>query len=215
MKKYLAAALALTATPAFAHHPLNGLPMETFSHGLLSGVGHPILGFDHLFFIVAVGILASFTASRLTAPLAYILTMLAGCVFVSLGFQMPLTEGLIVLSLLTLGGILASGRMTGQTATLALFAAFGFVHGAAFGGTIAGQEGGAAATVFTGYLIGLAAIQYAIAIGAGWLARTLFGATDATATNARLIGAGIAGVGAFLALEIVEGPIVAALTGAV
>ena len=30
---------------AFAHHPMSGLPMETFTHGLLSGIGHPILGF--------------------------------------------------------------------------------------------------------------------------------------------------------------------------
>ena len=56
MKRILAtAALALTATPALAHHPLAGAPMETFTHGMLSGIGHPILGFDHLFFIIAVG----------------------------------------------------------------------------------------------------------------------------------------------------------------
>ena len=56
-------------------------------------------------------------------------------------------------------------------------------------------------------------IQYLIAIGAGWAVQKL-GATDATAINARLGGAMVAGVGLFLALEIVEGPLVAAIAGA-
>ena len=43
---------------AFAHHPLNGMPMETFLHGVLSGIGHPLLGSDHLAFILLVGLVA-------------------------------------------------------------------------------------------------------------------------------------------------------------
>ena len=83
MKKTLiAATFALAATPALAHHPLAGAPMETFTHGLLSGVGHPLLGFDHLFFIVAVGIAAALTGRLLTAPLGYLAGMLGGCALV-------------------------------------------------------------------------------------------------------------------------------------
>ncbi len=215
MKKFLTTILALGATPALAHHPLGGLPMETFADGALSGIGHPVLGFDHLFFVIAMGVAAIFTANRLLAPAAYIATMLVGCAITSFGTVLPLTETIVVLSLLALGGLLVSGRTIGTTAMLTLFAAAGLFHGAAFGGTIAGQEGGAPAAVFTGYLLGLAITQYAIALGAGWLARTLLGATEATATNARLIGAGVAGVGAFLALEILEGPIVTALSAGV
>ena len=29
-------------------------------HGLLSGIGHPIIGFDHLAFVIAVGLIAAF-----------------------------------------------------------------------------------------------------------------------------------------------------------
>ena len=68
----LAAVLALVtiaANPAMAHHPLNGLPMETFAHGILSGIGHPVLGFDHLFFILAAGILAAVSGYALIAPM--------------------------------------------------------------------------------------------------------------------------------------------------
>lgn len=210
----LAAAATLVASPALAHHPLNGLPMETFAHGLLSGIGHPVLGFDHLFFVVLVGIAALHTGRRLMAPAAYVAAMLAGCALMYAGVAMPLTEGVVVASLIVLGGIVLSGRALAPTSALAIFAAFGLFHGSAFGGSIAGQEGGAGGPVLFGYLLGLGAIQYAIALGAGWLAEKGLGATTASAVNARLAGAMVAGVGVFLALEIAEGPIVAMISGA-
>ena len=51
------ALLAMLVKPAFAHHPfampeagnLNAL------QGLISGVGHPLLGPDHLLFLLAIG----------------------------------------------------------------------------------------------------------------------------------------------------------------
>ncbi|MEY1554063.1 HupE/UreJ family protein [Yoonia sp. R2331] len=214
MKKLLTAAgLSLAATPALAHHPLGGLPMETFAHGLLSGVGHPLLGFDHLFFVLAMGIAATFTAARYTGPAAYIGAMLAGCGLMYAGVAMPLAETVIVISLLAIGGLVLSGRAIDAGVAIAIFAVFGLFHGSAFGGSIAAQEGGVGGAVLLGYFIGLAVLQYAMAILAGWAVRKL-GASDAAAVNARLAGAMVAGVGVFLALEIVEGPIVAALTGA-
>ncbi|MCK0169207.1 HupE/UreJ family protein [Jannaschia sp. S6380] len=212
MKRILTiSAATLAATPALAHHPLGGLPMETFAHGLMSGVGHPVLGFDHLFFVVAMGIAATFTGRALTAPLAYVAAMLLGCALMASGIALPAAETVIVLSLLVMGGLVLSGRALSPGAALALFAGFGLFHGSAFGGSIAGQEGGAAMSVFVGYLLGLAAIQYAIAVVAGFAIRRLFGAATAASVNARLAGAMVAGVGVFLALEIVEGPIVALL----
>ena len=89
MKRILTAAgLMLAATPALAHHPLNGMPMETFAHGVLSGVGHPLLGFDHLFFVLAMGIAALFTARRFAAPAAYIAAMLLGCALMYAGLSL-------------------------------------------------------------------------------------------------------------------------------
>ncbi len=213
MKKLLTATLALSATPALAHHPLNGLPMETFTHGVLSGVGHPVLGFDHLFFVIAMGIAAVFTARRFVTPVAYIAAMLGGCALMAGGIALPMIEVAIVASLLVLGGVVLSGRALGLAPALILFAAFGLFHGAAFGESLAGQEGGVGGAVFAGYLLGLGALQYALAIAAGWFTSHVLKATDASAINARLVGAMVAGVGAFLALEIIEGPLVAALLG--
>lgn len=189
--------------------------METFAHGLLSGVGHPLLGFDHLFFVLAMGVAALFTARRYAAPAAYIVAMIAGCALMYAGVALPLTETVIVASLLVMGGIVLSGKALSATSAIVFFAAFGLFHGSAFGGSIAGQEGGVGGGVLLGYFLGLAALQYGMAIAAGWAAEKLMGATEASNINARLAGAMVAGVGVFLALEIVEGPIVAALTSAV
>lgn len=209
MKRILTAAgLSLAASPALAHHPLNGMPMETFAHGVLSGVGHPVLGFDHFFFVVAMGIAALFTGRKLITPAAYIAAMLAGCGLMYAGIAMPLAETIIVVSLIVMGGVVLSGKALNTTMAIALFAIFGLFHGSAFGGSIAEQEGGVGGAVLIGYLLGLGVIQYLIAIAAGWLVEKL-GASEATAINARLGGAMVAGVGVFLALEIVEGPLVA------
>jgi len=40
------------SAPAFGHHPLGGMPWQTFAHGILSGLGPPLLGFDHVFFVM-------------------------------------------------------------------------------------------------------------------------------------------------------------------
>lgn len=217
MKKYLIAAGAFLSmsSPALAHHPLGGLPMETFSHGVLSGIGHPILGFDHLFFIALVGIAALYTGRRYLTPAAFIVAMLVGTLAMSLGTGLPATEIVIGLSLLVLGGIVLSGRALGVASAIGLFALFGLFHGSAFGGSIAAQEAGVGGAVLIGYLIGLGVTQYAVALAAGWIVGTVLKATEATAVQARLAGAVVAGVGIFLSLENAEGIVFAAMGWAV
>lgn len=214
MKKLaLTAATVLMASPALAHHPLGGLPMETFAHGLMSGVGHPILGFDHLFFVAIMGVAALFTARKFATPAAYIAAMLVGCGLMYAGIGLPVKEAVIAASLLVMGGVVLSGRSLGTGTTVALFAAFGLFHGSAFGDSIATQEGGISSAVLLGYLIGLGVVQYLVAIAAGFVAEKALGATEATSMNARLAGAMVAGVGLFLSLEVIEGPVLAAITG--
>ena len=52
-------ALFAGASPAFAHHVMGGKLPETFLQGLLSGLGHPIIGLDHFGAIVGIGILVA------------------------------------------------------------------------------------------------------------------------------------------------------------
>lgn len=206
MKKLALAAIgALAASPALAHHAMGGAPMETFSHGLLSGVGHPLLGFDHLFFVAAVGVAAAFTGRALTAPLAFVGAMIAGVALVVAGVALPMVEPAIALSLLVLGGLIARGRALPLGRAMVLFAVAGLFHGWAFGESLAGNEGGASAAVAAGYLIGLAATQWAIAVAAGWAVTRAWGAATAAAAPARIAGAMVAGAGALLTLEAFEG----------
>lgn len=212
--KLFAATLATTSlisTSALAHHPLGGMSMETFGHGVLSGIGHPLLGFDHLFFVIIVGIAALYTGRALLAPAAYIAAMLTGCLLMAFGTGLPMKEAVIGLSLLVVGGIVLSGHALKLVPALALFAMFGLFHGSAFGEAIAAQESAAGTQVLVGYLIGLGVLQYAIAVTSGWVAKTLWKATEATAIQARLAGAVVAGVGAFLSLETLEGLVLSAL----
>lgn len=208
MKKItgLAPLAALFATPALAHHPLAGAPMETFTHGVLSGIGHPLLGFDHMFFVIAVGLAAAMIGRLSTAPLAYMGAMIIGVFVAYGGIVLPAAELVIAASLIVLGGLVASGKLPGAPVVLGLFAAAGLFHGAAFGGSIAGQEAGIGGAVIVGYLLGLFVVQYAVA----WLAGALL-AKGSEAIRPRLAGAVVAGVGATFLLENVEGMAFAAL----
>ncbi|MGB0928852.1 MAG: HupE/UreJ family protein, partial [Pikeienuella sp.] len=140
-----------------------------------------------------------------------IAAMLVGVFLVVGGIQLPIVEPVIALSLVVLGGLVARGKALTAPVAMAVFAALGVFHGWAFGGSLAGQEGGASAAVLVGYLLGLAAIQYAIAVGFGMVVAKVWNAKTADAISARLSGAVVAGVGAFLVLEVAEGAAFAAL----
>ncbi len=205
----LAAFAALIATPALAHHPLAGAEMTTFTHGVLSGIGHPVLGFDHLFFVIAVGIVAALSGRLLVAPLAYIAGMLGGIALITNGVGLPYVEFVIAGSLILLGGLAASGRAMAAPLAMALFAGAGLFHGWAFGETVTGQEAGMGAAVLGGYLLGLVAVQYVVSVAAGWLAR--WGISGAADIKPRLAGAVVAGVGLTFFLEASETAIFASL----
>ncbi len=172
---------------------------RNFAHGLLSGIGHPVLGFDHLFFVLVAGVLSAASGHPTRGVLAYIGAMLVGCIVVSFGTIIPLAEALIAVSLLVAGGWLAAGHRLSFSGAVALLAGFGLFHGAAFGTAITGQEGGAAPLVLIGYLIGLGFTQFLVARSAGLLSQRI------STLQARLGGAMASGVGLFLCLEMIEG----------
>ena len=197
----LAVTLALLglASPALAHHPLAGMPMETLWHGLASGIAHPMLSPDHLFFVIAAGITAVFAARPMLVASGFVAAICAGVLLGYSGFPLPGADFVIALSLLLVGGFLAYGKVLLPVALMA----FGLFHGAAFSEALAGQES-TSLEVLTGYLIGLAVLQSAIAIAAGHLARPVAGAALNNALRARLSGAVVAGMGVWLVIETVE-----------
>ncbi len=178
--------------------------MQTLGQGLLSGLFHPVLGLDHLFFVVAVGLAAGTLGRWQSAPLAYVVTMVLGCIAAVQSGALFGQEVMVALSLLVMGGAVAFGRITPRVVWV-LFAGFGLFHGSAFAGALAGAEAGAGTGVLIGYLGGLALVQYVIAAA--------IGAWATTAARVPLAGAAVAGVGAFLMLEMVEGPAMSLIAG--
>ena len=193
-RRTVALAIAATAfaTPALAHHPLGGETPSTLVHGLLSGIGHPVIGLDHLAFVVAVGIAATLTARPLLMPLAFVLATVLGTVVHLATIDLPLVEFAIALSVAGIGALLLSGLRVATGALAALFAVAGLFHGHAYGEAIFGAE----ATPLAAYLVGFGLTQWAIAVASG----ALFGASSRLADGLapRLAGAAVAGAGALL-----------------
>jgi urease accessory protein len=184
----LAAAASLLAEPAFAHHVMGGRMPATFSDGLLSGLGHPVIGLDHFAAVVAVGCLAAAHRAGVMLAIGFVLAMIAGVAAHLQGATVPGGEILVALSVIGLGGILLTQRQLSVAAALGLFAVVGLLHGYVLGESIYGAE----QTPLAAYLIGLAVIHGAIALGALRAARLL---TECHALRLRLVGAGIAGIG--------------------
>lgn len=160
----LTAALALPGQ-ALAHHPMGGAAPTTALEGLLSGIGHPIIGIDHLAFVIAAGMLAAGAptrATRLGLPLLFLGFGVLGTLLHLGGIGLGPVEAVIAASLLAVGGLLLRQDAAGTPMLGALFAAAGLFHGHAFAEAVVGSETGPVLA----YLIGLTATQAAIAFGA-------------------------------------------------
>jgi len=193
--------LVLGSVPAFAHHLMGGRTPATFTEGLLSGLGHPVIGLDHFAAVVAVGCLAA--AHRMASALAigFVLAMMAGVALHLHGTTVPGAEILVALSVIFLGVFMLRGRDVAAGVAFALFAVVGLIHGYALGESIYGAE----PTPLYAYLLGLAVIQSAIALVAVQITRVV-GRRAAGLSPLRLVGAGIAGIGlAILVQQIVLG----------
>jgi urease accessory protein len=189
------------ASPALAHHPLGGGTPETVAHGVLSGIGHPMLGIDHLAFIVAMALAAVAMGRLATAPLAFLAGSMIGVLATYNGIAVPMIELMVAGSATLIGAIVLSGRKLTMPVAVGLFAAAGLFHGAAYGGAIVGAE----STPLLAYLGGLLVTQYAIALGVGMLARLLWNGANAASVSLRASGGVAAGVGFAFLFERVEG----------
>lgn len=203
-------ALAVTAglllaasTSVFAHHPMGGMTPETFSQGLLSGLGHPIIGLDHFAFLV-LAVLLSFAlkgSARFLAPLAFVGATIGGTVLHLGAANIPMSEALVALSVVVAGVLAVSRRYPGAFALSAIFAVSGVLHGYAYGESIIGAE----TTPLLAYLAGFAFIQYALIAGGIIGLDKLASKSEAT----RLLVARVSGLaalltgGAFLAMGVV------------
>jgi urease accessory protein len=182
------AGLVATASTASAHHLMGGKTPSTFTDGILSGVGHPIIGPDHLAFLVALGIAVGVARLSLLTPFLFLLTMACGVGAHLASLNIPLAELIVAVSVLAAGVLIALDWSVSSGVWAALFSIAGFFHGYAYGESIYGAE----PTPLAAYLIGLVAVQTVLVVGIALTSRAVW---TASRLGPRLVGAAICGVG--------------------
>lgn len=191
----LAAAFLVTGIgSAAAHHPMGGVTPTTFMEGFLSGIGHPVIGIDHLAFIIAIGIAAAFVNGGAGIIAGFIAASSLGVLAHVIELNVPLVEVLVAASVIVAGAALAVGLTSARAGWLLLAVIAGLFHGYAFGETVVGAE----RTVIGAYLIGLAIIMAAIATVAMLVSRKFFAATETNPIGLRTAGGALAALGLFL-----------------
>jgi urease accessory protein len=191
----------LLALPAAAHHPTGGMMPVNAMEGLLSGLGHPVIGLDHLAFLVAVGVAAGTAGLGALLPVLFVLASGVGVALHLAEAPLPAVEVLVAASLVLAGGLIARGRAVALPAWGALLVLAGIAHGYAYGEAVVGAE----TTPVIAYLVGLTLVQGAITAGVALLARALADVSSAPIAP-RLAGAAVFGIGvATLAAGVLPG----------
>lgn len=155
----------LICAPVFAHHPLDGRLPANFFEGIMSGLGHPVIGFDHLAFVIASGLIALKIRRGILIPIAFVIATGIGAVIHLLSIDLPIPEIIIAGSVVLFGILLVIKGKQKQNIihTLKIVALAGFAgifHGFAYGEGIFGAE----PTPMMAYLIGFMLIQLAISL---------------------------------------------------
>ena len=195
-------ASVVLASPVFAH-PGSGhsIPQTGFA-AFMSGLIHPLTGFDHLAFIVALGLLASTVGRRgLAVPVLVIATVLVGAILPIAGTHLPALETFISASVLGLGLVLAWQRQPNLALIASCAAIFGIFHGYAYGELVAGASAGLLAGYYAGLTIAHVVLGF-LAYGAGQLLRS-YRNDEAPNLGLRFAGFAICGVGMTLLSSVV------------
>ncbi|MGQ7844402.1 HupE/UreJ family protein [Granulosicoccus sp. 3-233] len=187
------ASIALTPLSALAHHPLGGRQPETALEGLLSGIGHPVIGLDHLAFIIAAGLLAAIARRGLLIPLGFVAGSMAGVGLHLQLFTIPAVELFIAASVVLVGALLTMKQRLDVRKEAILTAVAGVFHGYAYAEAIVGAN----MATLASYLTGLTLVQMVMALGSYLLAaRLLKGESLADNRPLRLVGLAISSIGA-------------------
>lgn len=161
------------------------------ANSILSGLLHPILGFDHLMAMVAVGLLSIQLAGRhiYKLPACFVLVLLLGAIAGLGKIPLPQVEGIISVSVFILGLSIVTGGRVGALIAYPIVAIFAFYHGHAHGAEIPSLANPAA---FIAGFMAASAILHLLGVSIGAITRK-------PSTRA-LLGAGCAGVGLHMAL---------------
>jgi len=153
----------------WAHHFMEDQLPQTFAQGLLSGLAHPVIGIDHLAFIIATGFLLALVKHGVWGVIAFTSGSLLGATLHLTGFGLAGGEVMVALSVILIGGVILSGHRVALAWLAGGLILAGIFHGYAYAESIFGAE----PAPLSGYLIGFCSVQLGIGVGALLLHRRL------------------------------------------
>ena len=196
-----AASVLFYAVPALAHHPNGGEIPNNFVEGFFSGIGHPVIGIDHLVFTIAIGLLAALSKKLgMIIPTAFVVATAIGTIIHLQSIDLPGLELIISASVLVMGIFLAQKNPANLGLLAALSALAGIFHGYAYGESIVGAE----TTALGAYLLGFCSIQLAISAIAFYIGRRIINQPQ-SALLLRFAGFTVCGIGFAFLSNIVLG----------
>ena len=187
----------LLPSVVWAHHFMEDQLPQTFAQGFLSGLAHPVIGVDHLAFIIATGFLLALVKHGVWGVIAFTLGSLLGAALHLTKFGLAGGEVMVALSVILIGGVIMSGhRVTLAWLAVGLILA-GIFHGYAYAESIFGAE----PMPLSGYLIGFCSVQLGLGVAALLLHRRLMAiSANSSRSISSAMGAVVGAIGvAFLA----------------
>jgi urease accessory protein len=178
----------LFATPVFAHHPMGGKTPSNLFEGFMSGMAHPVIGLDHLAFVVAIGLLAAARPQGFLIPVSFVMAAMMGTGLHLLSIDLPVVE-LIVSGSILIFGILIVSKDIASTSVISVLAGLaGLFHGFAYGEAIFGAE----MTPLVSYLAGFTVIQLLISVSTFAIAKKFLDSSNLKSAGFMIFGVGLA-----------------------
>jgi urease accessory protein len=201
---WIGAATSLIAPAAFAHHPMGGQMPSSFTEGLLSGLGHPLIEPAHALFLVGAAVLIAASRMPLHKALAllvlHVLASTSGSLMTALPGIASAIPWILAASLIVLAPALWARRVPAEPFAWAFAAAAGLAHGLAFGEAVIGAE----TTPVLAYLGGLAVMQSCALTGLCLLVRQAMRSAPALITpGTRVFAGGMLAGGVGVALGVI------------
>jgi urease accessory protein len=199
---FLSINLLFNASPALAHHAMGGKLPSTFGAGLISGLAHPVIGIDHLSFVIAIGLLAALsTKLGMMIPTAFVIATALGTGIHLQSINLPTPELIISASVLLIGIFLAQKNQVNWSLLAVISAIAGIFHGYAYGESIVGAE----TSTLGAYLLGFCLIQLGVAAIAFYLGKRVLNQSNKSILWLRFVGFTVCGVGFTFLSNIILG----------
>lgn len=193
------AAILVFPLPAAAHHAMGERTPANGAEGLLSGLAHPVIGIDHLLFVLATGAACYYFGHRRATPAAFLLGAWSGTALHLHKSILAYPDAWVAMSLVLLGVLLfVTSSLLKSKVAVGAFAIAGIAHGYAYGESIVGAE----PTPLFAYLAGYTMVQLLVVL-LGYSAAHYIDSKHPAFRALKVWGSGLASAGiAFLVFSL-------------